>query len=193
MVIPKKHKEILEKLKLYKEQMSSAQQWNDFKKENADLGLPHSNTLINYFGSWNNVKELVDDLPVQKQWEMDELKEVLKNHLEGLKGTPLEWEEYKLENPTETLPSSTTIINKFNSWNNMKQMFHLPQKNNNRPEKYSDEELIKIVDEHIPYSLSQRNWNKYKKGKALPSYTTLMNRVGDYIKEKNRLNVRSKK
>lgn len=181
MVIPKE--DLISKIKPYKKHMVSAAQWNNFRKENIELELPHANTLINRFGSWNKVKEVVEDLPVQKQWELTELIELLENHIDGLQGTPKDWEDYKLQHSTETLPSSATIIMKFDSWNNVKRTFNLVEKSNNRPRKYTDDQLVSLVKDHIPYSLSQRSWIQYKKGKDLPSYQTFLNRIKKQLNE----------
>ncbi|MGE7930180.1 hypothetical protein [Lysinibacillus xylanilyticus] len=50
-------------LEPYTQQLSTTLMWDSFVNENTEIKLPNFHALIEYFGSWNSMKQL-KNLPV---------------------------------------------------------------------------------------------------------------------------------
>ena len=163
----------------YKQHLNTIVGWNEFRKNNSQLKLPHSNTLKMHFGTWEDVKSEFD-LNFKKKWSSltkEDAIELIHPHLEDLKSTPRHWDDYRKENKLEDeLPGSFPLISLFESWNDLKQHFNLDVKSAARPHDYTIEQIQKIIEDHPPHVFTSRAWEKFRKehkGLALPSFTTL--------------------
>lgn len=98
----------IEMLKPHKEHLTSSREWNEYKNL---YKLPHSQTLIRKFGSWNALKEAVGVNKVFAQnrpikYDADTIKAILKEHGSHLT-TKLQWDQYAKENK---LPNYTVLF-----------------------------------------------------------------------------------
>lgn len=113
----------------YKEHFSSTDDWVAFLEENPNLRLPSKNTLIRYFGTWNNMKEKLglvvyvrtDKVLLGKDEYLD-LLEPYKEHLISSN----KWDKFREQHQDLKLPSShTLILLSEGSWVNVKKDYGL--------------------------------------------------------------------
>ncbi|PIJ95606.1 hypothetical protein [Lysinibacillus sphaericus] len=113
----------------YKEHINSIKDWVAFTKQNPNLQLPSKNSLLRYFGTWNDLKKKLG-LNINIRTEMISLEkdgylkllEPYKEHLRTIK----RWERFRIEHPELKLPSSHTLIVNFDgSWFKLKKEFGL--------------------------------------------------------------------
>lgn len=94
-----------------------------------------------------------------------QLLEQLKPYKEHIT-TVRKWDSFAKEH---SLPSSAILINRFDSWDNMKTKLGLPS---NAKKTYTLEELKVIAQEHKNYFTSFNTWNTYSQEHHLPSPAT---------------------
>ena len=82
--------------------------------------------------------------------------------------TANEWNKYAKKN---FLPSSTTFVYAFGSWNEAKKKIGLPL--TKRPKKYTTNQILDIVKKNSKYAKNKEMWNQHAKKHRLPTYLTI--------------------
>ncbi|KEK10197.1 hypothetical protein ACP3VS_22915 [Lysinibacillus sp. VIII_CA] len=98
-------------LEPYKQHLSTALLWDAYVNEYPDLKLPNFHALIEYFGSWNSMKQVMG-LPVHPSnrptvYTKDDIIQVVKKYAPH-SFSPRKWEKFRKEQK-EKLPSFQTI------------------------------------------------------------------------------------
>ncbi|MEB2301563.1 hypothetical protein LAV72_18325 [Lysinibacillus xylanilyticus] len=98
-------------LEPYKEHLSTTLIWDSFVNENPELKLPNFHALIEYFGSWNSMKQVMN-LHVHPSnrptvYTKDDIIQVVKKYA-PLSFSPRKWEKFRKEQSIK-LPSYQTI------------------------------------------------------------------------------------
>lgn len=89
---------ILAILQQHKEHMTGVSPWNVYSKEK---GLPHSQTIIRYFGTWNQAKASLSLEPLKRGGNTLYTEEELLVYLEKYKDkftTIYEWDDFAMQN-----------------------------------------------------------------------------------------------
>ncbi len=159
----------------YKHEFTSVTSWNHFAKEK---GLPHSQTFIQRFGKWNELKEKLN-VKSNKQhrpqkYERDELITILAAH-KGAFRTIHAWNQYANKNK---LPSANVFER------------HLGAEEIERITGYqsqlSEASYKEIILKHFPNSpptVSQ--WKNLSKDESdLPSFSTIIRKFDSWEKMK---------
>jgi hypothetical protein len=94
--------------------------------------------------------------------------------------TVKQWDVYAKKNG---LPLSSTLIKRFDSWNNLKEILGAEIKRKKR--NYTKEDLLEIAKKHNRYFQSKGVWDSYARENDLPSSFTFINVFGSWntIKE----------
>jgi len=91
------------------------------------------------------------------------------------------WNDYAKAN---SLPHSQTFIQRFGSWNNIKERLNLELNSQHRPQKYEQNELMVILNEHKGAYKSINAWNQYASKHKLPTHQVFEKYLGlDVIEE----------
>lgn len=160
-------KELIRTLQKHKHALTTVKGWDKYAKEH---NLPPSVSLIYAFGSWNAVKQALG-LPAQKnKYSIQELEEIAEQHKEHITGK-LAWDEYSKKNH---LPSSSTFIKVFGSWNQFKKHIGVQQEKKKRSI-YDKEIIVQILKEHAEHYINRTHWDEYAKEHKLPTYKTIRN------------------
>jgi len=184
----KSNETVFEKIRPYREHLVTAKEWDNYRKKHPELSLPHSSTLKYHFGSWKVIK---DKFGLRHNWSTystEKMIQLLEPHVGALRGTPLQWDNYRKEQQLEDqLPGSSLLIIFFESWNGMKQQFDLEVKAPSRPHEYTVEEIRAMIKKYPPDIFSPRAWERYRKehpDMKLPTYLTILRYVTkDELKE----------
>lgn len=104
----------------------------------------------------------------------DELLKIANEHRVHFTSTR-KWNEYARKNG---LPHHQTFIQRFGSWNDVKEKLGLQTNNQYRPLKYSKTELLKILSEHSKAYTSINAWNMYAKKHQLPTHGVFERQLG---------------
>lgn len=156
--------EILNQVQDSKTKVSTVRDWNKSAKE---LGLPSSSTVINTFGSWKAFKEACG-VSLKYGYSYDDLLGIAQLHKEHLTSRR-KWDVFASKN---SLPQSQIFIDKFSSWNNLKQKLNLPILTK-RSDLYSKEDIVSILKQHGANLESRQQWDVYAHENNLPAYKTL--------------------
>lgn len=167
-------KRYIEMLKPHRESLTSAREWNAYSKEN---GLPHSQTLIGKFGSWNSVKVAAGVSQVNAghrpvKYDKAKVKEVLKEHGKHLT-SKLAWDKYANE---QKLPHYTIIFERLTD----EEVFELT----NYRRTYTKEIISQTVKKYYPATPPTfREWQELaKKEDGIPSASLIIVRFGSWKK-----------
>lgn len=106
-----------------------------------------------------------------------ELRRIALEHREHFKSVNA-WNEYRKE---KGLPSASTFINVFGSWNTFKEMLGFTVNNQYRPQLYSDDELLTVLDKYKEHYTSPSKWNAYAQEHSLPTHGVFKQRFGDEV------------
>ena len=162
--------ELLEIAKKHKDFFTSVGKWNTYAKEH---GLPHHQTFIQRFGSWNNIKDLLNFETNEQhrpyKYEVSELLEILNEHKEAYTGI-YAWNQYAKEHqlPTHGVFERILGIKKLDSITNYTQSA-------------SKEDLKKIILSYFPNKPPTVNeWKSISKANEVPSFTTVIRRFGSW-------------
>ncbi|WP_084242343.1 hypothetical protein [Planomicrobium okeanokoites] len=162
----------IEMLKPHKEFLTSAREWNAYRK---DLGLPHSQTLIGKFGSWNAVKESFEDVEVNARhrpikYDKAKVKAILKEHGEHLTSQAA-WNQYANENK---LPNYTILFDRLTD----EEIYEITKYRR----VYTKDIISQIVKEYYPTTPpSFREWNYLAKNETgIPSASLIIVRFGSW-------------
>lgn len=84
------------------------------------------------------------------------------------------WDAFRRQ---KKLPHSQTFIAHFGSWNEVKSLAGLPSNKQARPQKFSSEYLLKLLEEHPDKFSSIKRWNEYAAIHSLPGYHVFADRI----------------
>lgn len=164
----------IEIIKPHQEYLTSNRQWNEYR---IGKDLPHSQTLIRKFGSWNAIKEAlkleeVNGAHRPVKYDPDAVKAVLKEHGQHLL-TQVKWNEYAKENK---LPNYTVIFERLSE----DEVFELTGYLKNVDKK----SLTKVIRKHYPDKApTSREWNNLAKTTPhIPSSSTIIVHFGTWKK-----------
>lgn len=111
---------------------------------------------------------------MKKLYSNQELLQNVKEHKHAVTNVR-SWDRYARKHH---LPSSSTLIKNFGSWNKVKKELHL-KTDDKRESRYSKNTILAILKRHKDHFTNQEQWNVYAKDNGLPSYTTIKRYV-DY-------------
>lgn len=118
---------------------------------------------------------------MKQKYTKDDLIELLRGHKEHITSIS-NWNQYRAD---KSLPHAQTIISHFGSWNAFKDVLNLEKNQQNRPQKYSDEELLSILEKHKEQYSSVAAWDQFAENNNLPKHFIFLDRVGpDVLFEK---------
>ena len=154
---------ILRLLKEHKEYMTSMNAWNIYSKE---YGLPHSQTIIKHFGSWNSAKsalsleQLKKNLPFR--YTEQELLQLYEQHKDKFTSIT-NWNDYASKNQ---LPTYYTFVS------------HLGKdlvEQNSTSVTWDKEKLTQLILTYYPEEPpTVSNWRTMEKKYDLPSHMTIV-------------------
>ncbi|MFJ6414406.1 hypothetical protein ACIQLG_16625 [Terribacillus saccharophilus] len=159
-----RRKELIKQITDSKIKVTTVRVWNVTAKEQK---LPSSSTLINEFGSWKAFKEACG-VGTENKYTSKKLLEIAKLNKEHLTSRR-KWDDFASEN---SLPRSQIFIDKFSSWNNLKQKLDLPTLTK-RSDLYTKEDIVNILKQHGANLESRQQWDVYAHENNLPTYKTL--------------------
>jgi hypothetical protein len=169
----------------HREQLTSTIKWNTYSKE---AGLPHSQTFIKHFGSWNKLKECLSlpELNAHRPvtYSKDTIKQILEDHGQHYTSNRA-WDDYVND---KELPIHQTIINHY-SIEEIRELVKVPPKGT-----YTETDLRKAMLTHFPYhSPTIKEWNQLAKNEDLPNAATYMRRFGSWMKAQENIRKRMDK
>jgi len=85
------------------------------------------------------------------------------------------WNTYRIG---KELPHSQTLIKHFGSWNALKNVLSLEQNSQSRPVKYTDEELVAMLEKYKGKYTSASEWDLFAEGNNLPKHYLFLDRLG---------------
>lgn len=108
--------------------------------------------------------------------------------------TARDWDIYAKEyNNSQTtkdkLPLSRTLINRFSSWNDLKDVLGINQKN---VQHYDKDFLIEIGKKYKKHFISRRVWDTFAKENSLPSSQAYYSQFSSWTEVKNMLGISDK-
>lgn len=158
--------ELIAILENHKKHITTVKEWERYSKKN---DLPSSVSLIYHFRSWNELKKALN-LPVFSvaAYDDEDLKKIALEHKNHL-ATKRKWDAYYKE---RGLPSSSTLLKVFGTWNNLKEFVGLSTENL-RSDQYSKGDIEKILIKHADNFLNRQQWDIYAKEHRLPTYKTI--------------------
>ena len=163
--------ELLAIAKQHKKHITSVTKWNDYRKTQKTKGLPHSQTFISRFGSWNAFKEMLS-LDINNQSRPQtftdvELIDILNEHKDHYTGIT-EWDNFADQNG---LPKHALLLDRLG----MDQVYDLT----GFTSQWSKEQLERLILMHFPDKPpTQRECNDLSDQVNLPSYLTVIRRFG---------------
>ncbi|PGT80572.1 hypothetical protein [Bacillus sp. AFS040349] len=163
---------LLKVLEKHANHLTTARGWTDYVKEQDQI-LPSSGTLINHFGSWNDVKEALNikgGFYKERVYDKETLLTIAGEHAEYFT-TKSKWNKYAKE---EGLPSTSTYIKMFESWNKVKEELELkPTDEQAGSQGYTKEEIEQVLQVHGKNIVTRKQWDEYAHEHELPTYKTL--------------------
>lgn len=170
---------LIKQVEPYKEHVSSTLSYNTFRKEHNELELPHFQSVIKIFGSWNEFKSALGlethSIGRRPIYTDEELLKVLKEHREYFINQKT-WNEHA---DKEQLPRFSVMKNRL--------PLDIIQRYTNYAKRYgySQSQLIDVVKTHKEQlKLGKNNWERYAAIHKLPQYNTLIERLGHKTIEK---------
>lgn len=168
--------ELLTLLKGNEEHITSVNKWNEYSKDNA---LPHSQTIISYFGSWNGFKkellDLKDDLKVGRpeKYSDNELHIILdeyKTHYTSVG----DWDMFA---ETQQLPKHFVFMNRLGP--------DIIREKTGLITSWSTEEIKKIIKYYFPTKPpTQTEWMELAKMKRVPGKSTIIRKFNSWSQMK---------
>lgn len=104
----------------------------------------------------------------------EELWELATKHKQAMTSVS-EWNRYA---KTQGLPHSQTMIQRFGSWNEIKEKLELEVNHQYRPQKYDRDELLAILKEHKTAYTNIYAWNQYAIKHKLPTHQVFEKYLG---------------
>ncbi len=160
------------------EQITSTKQWDEYRK---NKNLPHSQTFISYFGSWNALKERLG-LPIVERgrgqlYDDARLIEFLKQYKDHFT-TNLKWDEFALAN---NLPRYHVFLQRLGQ--------NEIAKHTGKTYGYSDDVLKQLIKSNFPtIPPTVRAWNRLSETNTdIPNAKTIIRRFGSWKKMKYEL------
>jgi len=161
--------ELIDLAKANSQHFTTIKDWDIYSKKKA---LPTSHYFISNFGSWSNVKNILNINPSKRKSKYN--KEVIKKLIlenRDFLDSRTKWDQFSKENK---LPPYITL-KKYFSWQEIKKMAGRPLKYN-----YSEQDLQRIAREHISHFTSMNKWDDYAKKNNLPLAITYSRRFGSW-------------
>lgn len=155
---------LMEILFPHKEHLTSVRAWNEYSKEH---NLPHSATLINQFGSWNNAKaafSLEESKPQRPvKYSAEGLMEVLETH--HAKFTTInDWNTFASNNE---LPAYQTFERHLGR--------DIIEEKTGLVLEWNEEKLKKVIKKYFPSKApTVAQWNEKAKEYHLPTHMTIV-------------------
>lgn len=156
----------IELLRPHREHLTSSRKWNDYR---LNLGLPHSQTLIRKFGSWNALKETLEIGEVFEphrpvKYDAAIIREILKEHGKHLT-SQVKWNEYAKNNK---LPNYTVIFERLSE----DQVFELTDYRKT----LNKDSVVEMIKKYYPTEPpTSRQWNMLAKEKPnVPSSSSII-------------------
>jgi hypothetical protein len=146
--------------------------------------LPLTITLIQHFGTWENVKKVIGEEVTTRERFIEEREEFLKkmpSQIDIPITTRQAWDQYAKEHK---LPVYNTI-RKYMEWRDFKKLFNPEIKRI-----YKDEELIALLQKHREHARSRNSWDEFAKENGFPTSITIHRRFGSWNKAKMLANQR---
>lgn len=100
--------------------------------------------------------------------------------------TARDWDSYAKEH---NLPLSRTLINRFSSWNDLKEVLGI---NNKNVQHYDKNFLIEIGQKYKKHFISRRVWDKFAKQNSLPSSQAYYSQFNSWTEVKKMLGISEK-
>lgn len=170
-------KELWEIASKHKEAFTSVEGWNQYAKEN---GLPHSQTFIQRFGSWNTIKEKLN-LDTNNQhrpvkYQINELNSIIREHKEALTSIN-SWNQYAQRH---NLPSYDVFERHLGA----EQIEEITQYKTH----LTQNDLKKIILSHFPESPpTVSDWKALSETKRVPSFSTIIRKFGSWKEMKRKV------
>ncbi|MCM3390520.1 hypothetical protein M3649_20765 [Ureibacillus chungkukjangi] len=165
---------IRKQLEPYKDLFTSAKSYNDFysNKQN-EIPLPHYQTVIHTFGSWNEFKQAIglNTQPVGRRetYSYEQLVDILKEHRTYFTDART-WNAHA---DKEGLPKFTLMKNRIPL-----DVIRRYTNYSNRGS-YTIEEIVKVVNEHKEVlERGKRAWEEFASNNTLPQYKTILKYLG---------------
>lgn len=169
----------IELLAPHKEQLTSTRKWNNYRTHH---DLPHSQTLIRQFGSWNEVKEALDIKEVNERhrpikYDADKVRAVLKEHGEHLKSMQ-QWNAHATEHH---LPNYAVLFDRLSE----DEVFELT----GYRKTFNQETLSQVIKKHFPDSAPTiRRWEELANTDSnIPSASLIILHFGSWKKMKRKV------
>jgi len=162
--------ELLSLLKEYKEEITSIRNWDNYSKEK---NLPHSQTIISHFGSWNKFKELLSlDLNEQSRpvkYSNESLYAILDEHQQYYTSAT-EWDTFAEENQ---LPKHIIFMDRLGP--------EILTERIGITLNWTTDNIKAKILEHFPNQPpTQAAWNAIAKSERVPAYMTIVRRFGTW-------------
>ncbi len=109
-----------------------------------------------------------------KKVSYNEYLEMITPHKEHLTSIG-HWNEYR---KNKDLPHAQTLIKCFGSWNSLKEILSLEQNNQSRPMKYTDEDLINLLQKYKHKYTSATEWDLFAEEQNIPKHYLFLDRLG---------------
>lgn len=154
----------------HKKHLTSAIAWNKYR---ANKNLPHSQTLISHFGSWNNVKKALN-LEQNKQsrpvkFTDEEIYTIISENKEHYTSV-IEWDAHAVKH---NLPSHDLITGRLDPDSIYQETGVVVR--------WTDRIIKDKILEYFPtIPPTMRGWNELSKTEHLPSATTIARRFGKW-------------
>lgn len=158
-------------LKKHKDAITSVAAWNRYAKKHK---LPHSQTFINRFGSWNEIKKKLN-LNINQQhrpskYSKEELYEILRKHNNAYKNI-YQWNQYAKKHK---LPSHDVFVRHLG----LKELESIVGVSFSG---YSIENIAKQIREHFPHKPpTVDEWKRLSRTKKLVSESTIISKFGSW-------------
>lgn len=162
--------ELLSIARQHKEQLKSVKHWNEYRK---GKGLPHSQTFISRFGTWNAFKEQLS-LEINEQnrpqiFSDEELMDILKKYKNQYIGIK-EWDQFA---ERHGFPTHALFLQRLG----MDKVYELT----GYTSQWTTEQLKQLILMHFPNTPpTQSDWNSLSSKVRLPSYLTVIRRFGSW-------------
>ena len=163
-------------MRTYSDEAYSVGKWEQLRKARPELCLPHSQTIIKTFSSWNSAKEAAGLLTFSQSRPLDYSKEQLIAILEEhghIYTSATEWDRYAREND---LPSSNILMRNLDE-EEKSTLLHSTKF------VFSKEKLGKMLLENFPTSPpSATEWESVRNtsNPKLPSTSVFVSRYGSW-------------
>lgn len=166
--------ELLSLLTEHKEHITSIREWNQYSKEN---DLPHSQTIISHFGTWNKFKKMLSlDLNDQSRpikYTEDVLYSILDKYKEHYTSAA-NWDKFAEE---KNLPKHIIFMERLGP--------EILNENNGVILNWTTESIKKSILQHFPnHPPTQKEWSNIVNSERVPAYMTIVRRFGTWNKMK---------